>query len=39
MRFLIGPWSWMVIVYVHDADADSVTVVAIHDGRTSSSAR
>jgi plasmid stabilization system protein ParE len=38
MRFLIGPWPWMVIVYVHDAGMDSVTIVAVHDGRTSSAA-
>jgi plasmid stabilization system protein ParE len=39
MRFLIGPWPWMVIVYVHDDEMDSVTIVAVHDGRTSSAAR
>lgn len=37
-RFVIGPWSWMVIVYVHDAEDDAVFVVAIHDGRSSSAA-
>ena len=37
-RFLIGPWPWMILVYVHDADHDSVYVVAVHDGRSSSSA-
>ncbi|GIK78589.1 MAG: type II toxin-antitoxin system RelE/ParE family toxin [Acidobacteria bacterium] len=38
MRFLIGPWPWMLIVYVHDPEADSVTVVSIHDGRASTAA-
>lgn len=38
MRFLIGPWPWMLIVYVHDPSSDSVTVVSIHDGRTSTAA-
>lgn len=38
-RFLIGPWPWMVIVYVHDHEVGSVTVVAVHDGRTSTAAR
>jgi plasmid stabilization system protein ParE len=37
-RFLIGPWPWMILVYVHDADDDAVFVVAVHDGRSSSSA-
>jgi plasmid stabilization system protein ParE len=37
-RFLIGAWPWMVLVYVHDEAADAVFVVAIHDGRSASSA-
>jgi plasmid stabilization system protein ParE len=37
-RFLIGPWPWMVIVYVHDPDDDVVYIVAIHDGRNASAA-
>jgi plasmid stabilization system protein ParE len=37
-RFLIGPWPWMIIVYVHDEAVDAVFVVAIHDGRGSASA-
>jgi plasmid stabilization system protein ParE len=37
-RFLIGPWPWMVIVYVHDTDDDAVYIVAIHDGRSAAAA-
>jgi hypothetical protein len=37
-RFVIGPWPWMVLVYVHDSDDDAVYVVAVHDGRSASSA-
>ena len=37
-RFVIGPWPWMIIVYVHDSDDDAVYVVAVHDGRSASSA-
>jgi plasmid stabilization system protein ParE len=37
-RFLIGPWPWMIIVYVHDAADDVVYVVAVHDGRSAPSA-
>ena len=32
-RFLLGPWRWMVLVYVHDADDERVVVVSIEDGR------
>jgi plasmid stabilization system protein ParE len=35
-RFVLGPWRWMVIVYVHIEDADRVVVVTIQDGRSSS---
>jgi plasmid stabilization system protein ParE len=37
-RFLIGPWPWMILLYVHDAPDDAVYVVAVHDGRNASSA-
>jgi hypothetical protein len=38
MRFLVGPWPWMILVYVHDEDDDAVFVVSVHDGRSASSA-
>ena len=38
VRFLIGPWPWMILLYVHNADDDAVYVVAAHDGRSSTSA-
>ena len=34
-RFLLGPWRWMLIVYLYDEVADEVLVVAMQDGRTS----
>jgi plasmid stabilization system protein ParE len=34
-RFISGPWRWMVIVYVFDADENQVSVVTIQDGRSS----
>jgi plasmid stabilization system protein ParE len=37
-RFVIGPWPWMILVYVHDSDDDAVYVVAVRDGRSASSA-
>ena len=33
-RFVLGPWRWMLIVYVYDSDADIVAVVTIQDGRS-----
>ena len=37
-RFVLGPWRWMIVVYVVDEAADLVAVVTIQDGRTSSAA-
>jgi hypothetical protein len=36
-RFILGPWRWMVVVYVYDADNDVVSVVTIQDGRAARS--
>lgn len=37
-RFLLGPWRWMVIVYVLLKDDDRVVVVTIQDARSSTAA-
>lgn len=34
-RFVLGPWRWMVIVYVYLEEDDRVVVVTIQDGRSS----
>lgn len=36
-RFVLGPWRWMIVVYVYDRASDRVVVLAIIDGRTSGS--
>lgn len=36
-RFLIGPWPWMILVYVYDETDDAVYVVSVHDGRSGAS--
>ena len=36
-RFLIGPWPWMILVYVYDEIDDAVYVVSVHDGRSGAS--
>lgn len=38
-RFLLGPWRWMLIVYVFREDEGRVIVVTIQDGRSSAAAR
>jgi plasmid stabilization system protein ParE len=37
-RFLLGPWRWMLLVYVLDEDRDRVVIVTIQDARSSSAA-
>lgn len=37
-RFVLGPWSWMILLYHYDDAADRVYVVAMHDGRSAASA-
>ncbi len=37
-RFLLGPWRWMLVVYVFIEDDDRVVVVTIQDARSSSAA-
>jgi plasmid stabilization system protein ParE len=32
-RFVLGPWRWMVIVYIYFEDDDRIVVVTIQDGR------
>jgi len=38
-RFILGPWPWMLIVYVHDEEADLVIVVTIQDARSGNAPR
>lgn len=38
LRFLLGPWRWMLLVYVVLEPEDRVVVVTIQDARSSSAA-
>lgn len=38
LRFLLGPWRWMLLVYEFDEATDRVVVVTIQDGRGSRAA-
>jgi plasmid stabilization system protein ParE len=37
-RFVLGPWSWMLLLYRYEESSDRVFVVAMHDARSASSA-
>jgi hypothetical protein len=37
-RFLIGPWRWLVLVYVFNEPEDRVVVVTVQDARSSTAA-
>ncbi len=37
-RFILGPWRWMLLVYIFDESRDRVVIVTIQDARTSSAA-
>jgi len=35
LRFIVGPWRWLLIVYAYEEPADRVLVVSIQDARKS----
>jgi hypothetical protein len=38
IRFVLGPWSWMLLLYRYEESSDQVFVVAMHDARSATSA-
>ena len=36
-RFVLGPWRWLIVVYVYDEAEDRVAVVTVQDGRAARS--
>ena len=38
LRFVLGPWPWMLIVYRWDEAADTVVVITIQDARSARAA-
>lgn len=38
LRFVLGPWRWMLLVYRFDEAADRVVVVTIQEARSSGAA-
>lgn len=37
-RFVLGPWRWMLLVYMVIDEEDRVIVVSVQDGRSSTAA-
>lgn len=37
-RFVLGPWPWVILLYRYEESSDRVYVVAMHDGRSATSA-
>lgn len=37
-RFLLGPWRWMLLVYLVIEPEDRIVVITIQDGRSSTAA-
>lgn len=37
-RFVLGPWSWMLIIYEYFADDDLVVITGIEDSREADAA-
>ncbi len=35
LRFIVGPWRWLLLVYAYDEQRDVVSVVSIEDARSS----
>jgi hypothetical protein len=38
LRFILGPWRWMLIIYSYEEPGDLVLVVDFQDGRSSTAA-
>ncbi len=38
MRFILGPWRWMLIIYSYEEPDDLVLVVTFQDARSSAAA-
>ena len=38
VRFLLGPWRWLVIVYTYRETDELVAILAFEDGRSANSA-
>ena len=39
LRFILGPWRWLLVIYRYEEANDRVTVVGFEDGRSGSAPR
>jgi plasmid stabilization system protein ParE len=39
VRFVLGPWSWMLLLYSYDEASDRIFIVSMHDARSAASPR
>jgi hypothetical protein len=39
LRFLLGPWRWLLVVYRYDRATDTVLVLALEDVRSNAASR
>ena len=37
LRFLLGPWRWMILVYRYEEEDDRVIVLTVQDARSAAS--
>jgi hypothetical protein len=37
-RFVLGPWAWMILVYLYDAASERVYDIAVEDARSAEAA-
>jgi plasmid stabilization system protein ParE len=37
-RFVLGPWPWMILVYLYRSEEEVVYLVAVYDARSSTAA-
>jgi hypothetical protein len=35
LRFILGPWRWLLVVYAYDDEREVVSFLTIHDARSS----
>ena len=38
LRFVLGPWRWILILYTYEEEADRVVIVTIQDARAADAA-
>lgn len=38
LRFLLGPWRWLIVVYTYDETQDAIGVLSVQDARSSTTA-